>query len=116
MRQTLFASAAVFGLALAAPSLAQGMTPEQYLQQALTAVQGHHPVTALTAVNNAENELLRSSVVEEAHGTHDTAQAEPPAIRQTARAREAIQERHWRQAETYIREAMAHPTTSQAGQ
>lgn len=116
MRKTLFASAAVLGLALAAPALAQGMTPEQYLQQALTAVQAHRTMTALTAVNNAENELLRSGVVEESAGTHNTAQSEPPAIRQTARAREAIQEHHWNQAATYIREAMAHPSAAQAGQ
>ncbi len=114
MRKSLFASAAVLGIALAGSALAQTMTPEQFLQQALTAVQGRHPKTALMAVNNAENEMLRSGAMEEANGTHNTAQAEPPAIRQTARAREAIQEHHWKQAETYIRDAMGHASTGQA--
>ncbi len=115
MRKTLFASAAVLGLALAAPALAQSMTPEQYLGQALQAVHNHHRMSALMAVNSAENEILSSGASAENSGARDVSQADPPVIRQTARAREAIQQRHWQQAETYLREAMSHPSASSAG-
>lgn len=115
MRKTLFATAALFGLAIAAPAFAQGMTPEQYLKQAQQAVRDHHRMTALMAVNNAENELLRDRAASESHGTRDVAESDPPVIRQMGRAREAIQERHWTQAETYLSDAMAHPSASVAG-
>ena len=115
MRKTLFAAAALFGLAIAAPAFAQGMTPEQYLKQAQQAVHDHRRSTALMAVNNAENEILRSGAAEEDRGTRDVGRADPPVIRDLGRAREAIQQQHWKQADTYIRDAMAHPSASTAG-
>jgi hypothetical protein len=112
MHKTIFAAGTLLGFALAWPALAQGSSPEQFLMQARTAVQAHHAMTALMAVNNAENELLRSGAAEEQRSTRDV--GEPEVIRQIGRAREAIQQRHWQQAETYINDAMSHPSTSQA--
>ena len=113
MRHTLIASAALLGLAFATPAFAQGTTPKDYLQQALTAVQQHHRSTAMMAVNNAENALLTSGVAEESKGVRDVGAADPPVIRETARAREAIRQRHWKQAADYINQAMSHPSSSQ---
>lgn len=115
MRKTLFAGAATLGLMIAGQAFAQGMTPEQYLSQAKQAVQQHHTLTALTAINNAENELLKSGAAEEDRGARDTGKADPGVIRQIGRAREAVQMHHWKQAETYINEAMSHPSASSAG-
>ncbi len=115
MRKTLFATAALFGLAIAAPAFAQGMTPEQYLKQAQQAVRDHHRYTALMAVNNAENELLRDRAAQEDRGARDVGRSDPPVIRQMGHARDAIQQRHWSQAEHYIADAMAHPSASVAG-
>ncbi len=114
MRKTLFAGAAAFGLMMAGKAFAQGMTPEQYLSQARQAVQQHRTMTALTAINNAENELLKSGVADEDRGARDVGKAEPAVIRQMARAREAVQMHHWKQAETYLSDAMAHPSASSA--
>lgn len=114
MRKTLLASAAAFGVALAAPAVAHATTADDYLRMALDAVRSHHPSTALISLNNAENEMLASSAVEEAHGTRDTGVADPPVVRQTARAREAIEERHWQQAESYIKDALSNPGAAQA--
>jgi hypothetical protein len=113
MRRTLIASAALLGLAVATPAFAQGTTPKDYLQQALTAVQQHHRSTALMAVNNAENALLSSGAAEESRGARDVGRADPPVIRETARAREAIHQGHWKQAADYLKAAMSHPSTSE---
>jgi hypothetical protein len=112
MRRMLFASATALGVAFVAAGLAQAASPDDYLMQARQAVRAHHALTALMAVNNAENELLRSGAAEEQRSTRDV--GEPEVIRQMARAREAIQGRHWQQAETYINDAMTHPSASAA--
>jgi hypothetical protein len=114
MRKTLFAAAALFGLAASGMAFAQGATPETYLRQAQQDVRQHHPNRALMALNNAENELLRSGAAEEDRGARDVGRADPSVVRQMARAREAIQEGHWQQAEIYINDAMHHPSASRA--
>lgn len=112
MRRMPLIAATALGLALASPVLAQSMAPEQYMQQALTAVQAHHRATALIAINNAESALLTSQAAEENRGARDVGRADPSVIRETARAREAVQQRHWKQASDYLKEAMAHPSAT----
>ena len=115
MRKTLLASATLLGIALAAsgvaPAFAEDMTPAQYLQQAQAAVQQHHTMTALTAINSAENQLLKDGVAQEASGARET--TDPPVIEQIGKAREAVQQHHWEQADHYITAAMSHPSTAQ---
>ena len=111
MRKTLFASATLLGVVLAAPGFAQTMTPGQYLQEAMQAVQGHHTLQAVSALDRAEYELLKSGVVAESHGTRDVT-TDPPVLRQMGDAREAIQQHHWDQASHLIDDAMAHPAAS----
>lgn len=107
MRNTLFTAVALFGAALVAPGLAQAMTPQQYLAEALTAVQQHQPQQALGAVNSAENAFLLGTAVEEIDGTRDTPN-EPPIVRQMGLARDAIAQGYWDQAARYITAAMSH--------
>lgn len=114
MRKTLFASAALFGLAVSGMALAQGTTSETYLRQAQQDIRQHHTNRALMSLNNAENELLRSGAAEEDRGVRNVGRADPEVVRQMARAREAVQEGHWQQAETYISDAMSHPSASRA--
>ncbi len=111
MQRMVFGAAVLVGLGLAAPSFAQGMTPEQYLRQAKQAVQQHRTMTALSNVNNAENEVLRAGVADENRGARESEEA-PPIVRQLGAAREAIQQHHWDQANRLIDEAMAHPAAS----
>ena len=59
MRRLLIASAAMLGVAMAGPAFAQSMTSAQYLEQAKTAIQNHQRYTAIMAVNDAENALVR---------------------------------------------------------
>ncbi len=113
MRKTLLASAVLLGVGFAVPGFAQNMTPEQYLKQAQAAVHDHHRSTALMALNSAENGLLSDSAAREGSDTRGSSAGDPPVLRETARAREAVQQRHWKQAETYISAAMSHPTASQ---
>ena len=112
MQRMVFGAAALFSLALTAPAFAQGMTPEQYLQQAKQAVQQHRTMTALAEVNNAENEVLRAGIAEENRGTRESEEA-PPIVRQLGAAREAIQQHHWDQASQLIDDAMNHPAATQ---
>ena len=114
MRKTLFALAALSGVALAMPALAEGITPDTYLSQALRFVQQHRQHQAVAAVDNAENVLLEPPTPYEFHSTRDLP-GEPEVIRQFGRAREAIQERRWSDAEYYIRAAMTHPSADLPG-
>ncbi len=114
MRKTLFASAALFGLALAMPAVAEEMTPDQYLSQALQAIAQHETAQALTAVNNAENVLLEPPTPYMSHATR-ALPGEPPVVRNLGEAREAIQLGHWGQAEHYVHAAMSHPSASWPG-
>jgi hypothetical protein len=113
MRMTLLASAALVGVAFSGSAFAQGMTPEQYLQQAQQAAGQHHRLAALSAINNAENELLRSGVAEEQQGSRD--EMTPPVLRQTGMAREAVQQGNWDQAQKLIAETMSHTADTTAG-
>ena len=113
MRKTLFASATLLGVVLAAPGFAQTMTPGQYLQEAMQAVQGHHTLQAVSALDRAEYELLKSGVVAESHGTRDVT-TDPPVLRQMGDAREAIQQHHWEQAAHLITIVREHPSASAA--
>lgn len=114
MRKTLFASAALMGLALAVPAVAQEATPDGYLVQALRYVGQHQTLQAVAAINDAENVLLQPPTPFEFRGARDQP-GEPVVIRQFARAREAIQEGNWGDAEHYIDAAMSHPSASLPG-
>ena len=114
MRMTLLASAALLGFAVAGVSMAWAATPDAYLQQAQDAVQQHHPYHAVTALNNAENEILRTGAAEEDRGAREVGRADPTVIRQIARAREAVQNGNWQDAQIYIGDAMTHPSASTA--
>ncbi len=122
MRSTGLA-AALFGVALAAagcvridtagsaqPDLAvlpagQPATTITYLQAAGAAVSAEQPQRATAALDRAETLLLDTAPPPAPFGVPQ----DPPVIRQIARAREAIMYRHWREAQTYISEALQHP-------
>jgi hypothetical protein len=110
MRKTLFVSAALMGLALAAPVVAQEMTPDDYLAQALRYVEQHHANRAITAVNTAEAVLLQPPTPYEMRPARLV--GEPQVIREVALARDAIQDGNWGQAEHYINAAMSHPSAN----
>lgn len=114
MRKTLFASAAVIGLALAVPAVAEQTTPDQYLSQALQYVQQHQALPAIAAVNNAEIVLLEPPTPYEFHGAR-ALPGSPQVVRDIGHAREAIQLGNWGQAEHYIYAAMSHPSASLPG-
>ena len=114
MRKTLFASAALIGLALAVPAVAQETTPDQYLSQALQYVAQHQTAQAIAAVNSAENVLLEPPTPYEFHAAR-ALPGEPPVVRNMGEAREAIQLGNWGQAEHYIHAAMSHPSASLPG-
>ena len=114
MRRLLIASAAMLGVAMAGPAFAQSMTSAQYLEQAKTAIQNHQRYTAIMAVNDAENALVRGEAVRERHSPRDVSDAEPSVVREIGRAREAIQQSHWNQAIIQVDAALTHPSTSTA--
>lgn len=115
MRTTLFAPAAVFGLALAAsaPVFAQETSPDAYLRQALQAARDHRTDQALAALNAAEDEFLRSGASVDVQGGHDYPEI-PLLVRQMGLARDALQQQHWNQAERDLTNAMAHSAGSNA--
>lgn len=113
MRKLLFASAAMMSVALAVPALAQGTTPDQYLTQAMRYAQQQQAPQAIAAVNAAESLLLEPPTPYEFQAARDV--TEPPVIRQMGRAREALQNGDWGDAEHYIAAAMSHPTASLPG-
>lgn len=114
MRMTLFASAALLGVALAVPAVAAGATPDDYLAQALRYIQLHQQSQAAAAVDTAENVLLEPPTPYEFRGTRRLP-GEPQVIRDVGRAREAIQERRRNDAEYYIDAAMSHPSAHLPG-
>ena len=114
MRKTLFASAALLGVALAAPVAVQAATPDDYLAQALQYVQQHHQKRAVTAIDNAETILLEPPTPYEFRSTRDLP-GEPDVIRDFGRAREAVQQGNWADARYYIGAAMSHPSASLPG-
>lgn len=119
MRTTLFAPAALLGLAIAAsalasaPAFAQENSPDVYLRQALQAARDHQADQALSALNTAEDEFLRSGASVDVQGGHDYPEI-PTLVRQMGLAREALQQQHWNQAERDLTNAMAHTAGSNA--
>ncbi len=115
MRTTLFASAALLGLTLAAsaPALAQDTSPDARLRQALQATRDHQADQALGALNAAEDEFLRSGAGVEVQGGHDYPEI-PMIVRQMGLAREAVQQQHWDEAEHDINNALSHAAGSNA--
>lgn len=115
MRKTLFASAALMGLALALPAAAQPNTaensPDYFLSQALGAVQQHDRTAALSAISQAENLLLEPPTPYEYRAARRLP-GEPRVIRQFGDARDAVLEGNWTQAEYFINTAMAHPSAA----
>ncbi len=114
MRTIIVASAAVLGVVLAAPAgFAQTTaTPEQNLSMAQQEAGQHHPLRAIQALDRAEAALLESGASMEQRSPRDVASEEPESVRQIARAREALQNRQWAQADDYIMQAMGHPSVS----
>ncbi len=110
MRRLLMATLGTAALAFAAPAFAQSGTAETYLKTALEAVQQHHAMKAISALDRAEAEMIDSSAPASRADSPD----DSPAIRQMARAREAVQSHKWSQATDYINEAMKHPSTTEA--
>ncbi len=115
MRTTLFASAALMGLAFALPAVAQQSmdhtTPDYYLTQALGAVQQHDGTTALSDIAQAENLLLEPPTPYEYRAARRLP-GEPRVIREFGDARVAVQEGNWSQAEYFINTAMSHPSAA----
>lgn len=114
MNRMLLISATAIGVAFCAPTFAQGMSPDQYLMQARSAVEDHQATTAITDISSAENVLVQDRAAYEGRSTRDLP-GEPAVIRQIGRAREAVQEAHWQQAEMYLDAAMSHPSAAVPG-
>lgn len=118
VRKTLIVPTALFGLALtvgvyAAPANAQSTSAEDEVRAALQAVENHHPTRAIQALDRAEAQMVESRAADEERGTRDLP-GEPAVIRQMGKARDAIRERHWKQAAEYLNEVRSHPSLGEA--
>lgn len=81
--------------------------PHYWLEQALTAVKAHDSKTALADIDKAEALWEGSNVP-----FSDTMFGfDPDAMREMARARQAVQAGQWGDAEYYVRTAATHPST-----
>ena len=108
MRQRLFVSIAVLGVALGVAGCDIDTTnvPLAYLKQAKVAVEHRDAAAATAALDHAEGQWLdRNTPYGDPFFT-----LEPEALREMGRARQAIAMGRWGDAEYYVAAAMTHPT------
>lgn len=92
------------GLGLAACAVDPDRLPKTYLLQAQQAVIARDAPAALAALNHAES-LWTSVNYRTAFFSYD-----PEALRDIGNARAAVQVGRWRDAEYYVRTALAQPS------
>lgn len=81
--------------------------PHYWLEQALVAVKARDAKTALADIDKAEALWEGSNIP----FTNTQFQFDPDAMREMARARQAVQMGQWGDAEYYVRTAATHPST-----
>lgn len=78
-----------------------------YLKKAQVAVQAHDATTAVANLNQAETAWLGGATPYR----DPQIDIDPEALREVARARQAVQMGLWGDADYYVRTAMTHPST-----
>lgn len=100
------------GLAGCAALAAQeANTPRPYLVKALAATQRHDSAEAIAELNKAESLWISGNVP----FSSPFFEFDPDAMRNMARARQAIEMQRWGDAEYYIRTALTHPSVVTPG-